>query len=134
MAKADRFSMSPGCFRTCRQGLGMNFQKQRAAVGLNGVTCQSAIAEPRPDVPQIAFLAERIGAKHTETFPEGRSAIDQYKVHVAPPKAKQKTVSDEFDRLGGGAQRWFCPSGLSLLCSTFWGGIRMYFPSSLRLA
>jgi hypothetical protein len=112
----------------------MHFQKQHAALGLNGVTCQSAVAEPRPDVPQIAFLAERIGAMRTETFPEGRPAVDHCKVHVAPPKAKQKTVSDEFDRPGGGAQRWFCPSGLSLLCSTFWGGIRMYFPSSLRLA
>jgi len=83
----------------------MHFQKQHAALGLNGVTCQSAVAEPRPDVPQIAFLAERIGAMRTETFPEGRPAVDHYKVHVAPPKAKQKTVSDEFDRPGGGAQR-----------------------------
>src|ERR1700730_15089913 len=55
-------------------------------------------------------------------------------LHVAPPNAKQNTVADGLKALGGSAQRWFLPSGLSLFFSTFLGGMRMYFPSSLRFA
>jgi len=53
---------------------------------------------------------------------------------MPPPNEKQNTASAGCKLFGGGAQRWFLPSGLSRLRSTFCGGIKMYFPSSLRLA
>ena len=92
-----------------------------------------AVAESRPDVSQIA-CANWLTAQHAGNLPERRPAIHQYESHVAPPNAKQNTISDGLEPLGGGAHRWFLPSGLSLFRSTFWGGIGMYFPSSLRFA
>jgi hypothetical protein len=77
-----------------------------------------AVGEPRPDFSQIA-RPDWLTAQHTERLRAWRPAIHQYESHVAPPKAKQNTVSDGWETLGGGAQRWFLPSGLSLFCSTF---------------
>ena len=67
---------------------------------------------------QIAF-ADRLRAFYAERSGAGRPAIYQYEPHVAPPGAKQYTVSVELLTLGGGAHRWFLPSGLSLFHSTF---------------
>ena len=53
------------------------------------VTIRIAVAETGPDVPHIAVMAYSLAAKPTETFAMGRPAVDQYEVHVAPPRAKQ---------------------------------------------
>lgn len=98
-----------------------------------GVAFVIAVKEPRPNFSQIA-RPDSFTAQHTKRLRSGRPAIHQYESHVAPPNAKQNTVSDGCKTLGGGAQRWFLPSGLSLFRSTFSGGTAMYFPSSLRFA
>jgi hypothetical protein len=103
------------------------------AFAVIGVAIMIAIGKPRPDFSQIA-RPDWGTAQHTADLRTGRPAIHQYESHVAPPNAKQNTVSDGCETLGGGAQRWFLPSGLSLFRSTFSGGMAMYFPSSLRLA
>ena len=63
-----------------------------------------AVGEPRPDFSQIV-RADWLTAKHTESMRTGRPAIYQHESHVAPPNAKQNTVSDGRNALGGGAQR-----------------------------
>ena len=111
----------------------MIFERQDGAFAVIGVAIMIAVGELRPDFSQIA-RPDWLAAQHTERLRTGRSAIHQYESHVAPPNAKQNTVSDACKPLGGGAQRWFLPSGLSLFRSTFSGGTGMYFPSSLRFA
>lgn len=111
----------------------MIFDGKDAALAVAGVAFVIAIAEPRPDLSQIA-RRDPLAAGHADGLRAGCPVIDQDEFHVEPPNAKQYTVSDEWNALGGGAQRWFLPSGLSLFRSTFWGGTGMYFPSSLRFA
>jgi hypothetical protein len=111
----------------------MIFDGKDAALAMAGVAFVITVAEPRPDLSQI-IRPDRLAAEHTDGLRAGSPAIDQDEFHVEPPNAKQYTVSDGWNALGGGAQRWFLPSGLSLFRSTFWGGTGMYFPSSLRLA
>ena len=111
----------------------MIFENKDGALAVFGVAIMIAVGEPCVDFSQIA-RPDRLTAQNTESLRAGRPAIDQYESHVAPPKAKQNTVSDGWKALGGGAHRWFLPSGLSLFRSTFSGGMGMYFPSSLRFA
>src|SRR5262245_19697689 len=92
-----------------------------------------AVGETRCQLAQVAPL-DWLAAQRAERLRPGCPAIDQDEFHVPPPNAKQNTVSDGFRPPGGGAQRWFRPSGLSRLCSTFRGGIRRYLPSSRRRA
>src|SRR3982074_144911 len=100
----------------------MNFESQNRRFAVSGVAPRIAVAEPRPDLPQIA-RPDWLTAQHTGRLLAGRPAIHQYESHrashVAPPNAKQNTVSDGREALGGGAQRWCRPSGLSLFRSTF---------------
>jgi hypothetical protein len=96
----------------------MNLESQHGALAVVGVAIMIAVGEPRPDFPQIV-RPDRLAAQHTKSLQAGPPAIHQYESHVAPPKVKQYTVSDGRLTLGGGAQRWFLPSGLSLLRSTF---------------
>ena len=63
-----------------------------------------AVGEVRPDLAQIA-CCDRPITHHTKGLRLGRPPIDQYESHVAPPNAKQNTVSDGCETLGGGAQR-----------------------------
>jgi len=63
-----------------------------------------AVGEVRPDFPQVACF-DRLIARHTEGLSAGRPLIYQHKSHVAPPNAKQNTVSAAWKTLGGGAQR-----------------------------
>ena len=63
-----------------------------------------AVGEVCSDFPQVACV-DRLIARHAERLPAWRPLIHQYKSHVAPPNAKQNTVSDEWKALGGGAQR-----------------------------
>jgi hypothetical protein len=111
----------------------MIFEGKDAALAVAGVAFAIAVAESRFDLSQIT-RRDRLAAGHADGLRAGCPAIDQDEFHVEPPNAKQYTVSDEGSALGGGAQRWFLPSGLSLFRSTFWGGTEMYFPSSLRFA
>src|SRR3979411_1683771 len=111
----------------------MILKDQDGALAVIGVAIMIAVGELCSDFSQIA-RADWLTAPPAERLPAGRPAIHQYESHVAPPNAKQNTVSDGWKALGGGAQRWFLPSGLSMFRSTFSAGIGMYFPSSLRLA
>jgi hypothetical protein len=111
----------------------MTFENQDGAFAVLGVAIMIAVGELRPDFSQIV-RPDRLMAQYTARLSAGRPAIHQYESHVAPPNAKQNTVSDGCKALGGGAQRWFLPSGLSLFRSTFSDGTGMYFPSSLRFA
>ena len=56
---------------------------------MKSVTIRIAVAEPGPDVPHIAVMADGLAAKPTETFSEWCPVVDQHEVHVAPPSAKQ---------------------------------------------
>src|SRR5262249_7119746 len=88
-----------------------------------------AVEEPRCKFSQIA-LPDRLTAQ----LMAGRPTIHDDEFHVPPPNEKQNTAAASWKLFGGGAQRWFRPSGLSRLRSTFCGGMGMYFPPSLRLA
>jgi hypothetical protein len=63
-----------------------------------------AVDEVRPDFSQVGCF-NRLIAHHTEGLRAGPPAIHQYEFHVAPPNAKQNTVSDGWKKLGGGAQK-----------------------------
>ena len=82
----------------------MIFEKQGGASAVIGVAIMIAIGEMRPDFSEVA-CPDWLAAQHTDGFLAGRPAIHQYESHVAPPNAKQNTVSDEWEILGGGAQR-----------------------------
>ena len=71
----DRFQM-PEHFPS--GGLGLIFEKHRRGAGLERVALSSAVAEPRPDVAQIAALADRRTAKLTEFCLNRGPAIDQH--------------------------------------------------------
>jgi hypothetical protein len=68
------------------------------------VAIEIAVGEVRPDFAQVACF-DRLIAHHADGRLAGQPLIDQYKSHVAPPNAKQNTVSDEWETLSGGAQR-----------------------------
>ena len=63
-----------------------------------------AVDEVRPDLSQVA-RSDWQTAHHTEALGAGRPAVHQGESHVAPPNAKQNTVSAGWRPLGGGAQR-----------------------------
>ena len=60
--------------------------KHHRIVALECIARLSAVTETRPDVAQIAALADPLAAKGTETLSERCSAIDHYEFHVMPPK------------------------------------------------
>ena len=80
------------------------FEKQDGARAVLRVAIRIAVDEVRPDFSQIA-CSDWLIALHTEGLWARRSAVHQDEPHVAPPNAKQNTVSDEGKTLGGGAQR-----------------------------
>ena len=82
----------------------MIFEKLSSACAVIGVAIMIAIGEMRPDFSEV-ICPDWLAAQHTDGFLAGRPAIHQYESHVAPPNAKQNTVSDEWEILGGGAQR-----------------------------
>jgi hypothetical protein len=61
-----------------------------------------AVDEVRPDLSQIAFF-DRLIAHHAEGLRAGRPAIHQDEFHLAPPDAKQNTVSVARGPPDGGA-------------------------------
>ena len=63
--------------------------KHHRIAGLKRVALSSAVTAPRPDVAQIAALADRLPAVRTEIFSKRHPAIDQHESHLAPPGAKQ---------------------------------------------
>ena len=69
-----------------------------------GVAVMIAVGELGPDFSQIA-RPDRLMTQYAARLWAGRPAIHQYESHVAPPNAKQNTVSDEWKTFGGGAQR-----------------------------
>src|SRR5580692_846606 len=89
-----------GCQRCSR--MICDGQDRTPAVG--GVAVMIAVEEPGPHFSKIA-CADCLTAQHTGGFLGGRPGIHQYELHVAPPSAKQNTVSDGLKALGGGAQR-----------------------------
>ena len=61
-----------------------------------------AVDEVRPDLSEIAFF-DRLIAHHAEGSRAGRPAIHLDESHLAPPDAKQNTVSVARRRSDGGA-------------------------------
>ena len=82
----------------------MTFDSHDGRFAVIGVATMIAVGEPRPDFSQIA-RSDWLTAQHTERLRAGRPAIYQDESHVAPPNAKQNTVSGGWKALGGGAQR-----------------------------
>ena len=82
----------------------MIFEKLGSACAVIGVAIMIAIGELRSDFSEVA-RPDWLAAQHTDGVLAGRPAIHQHEPHVAPPNAKQNTVSDEWEILGGGAQR-----------------------------
>ena len=68
------------------------FESHDGPFAVIGVASMVAIGEPRVDFSQIA-PPDRPAAQHTQRLRVGRPAIHQYESHVAPPNAKQYTVS-----------------------------------------
>ena len=89
-----------GCQRCSR----MVGERHDRAATVIGVAIMIAVAELCPDLSQIA-RTDWLPAKRAERLPAGRLVIHQYEFHVEPPRAKQNTVSDEWEIFGGGAQR-----------------------------
>jgi hypothetical protein len=71
----------------------MIFENQDGAFAVFGVAIMIAVRESGVDFSQIA-RPDRLTAQHAESSRAGGPAIDQNVSHVAPPKAKQNTVSD----------------------------------------
>ena len=69
-----------------------------------GIAIMTAIEEPGPDLSQIAG-SDQPAAQPAGRLRVGHPAVYQYELHVAPPSAKQNTVSDDCTAFGGGAQR-----------------------------
>ena len=82
----------------------MIFENQHSLFAVIGVAIMIAVGEPCPDFSQIAG-PDWVTAQHADRLRAGRCAIHQDESHVAPPNAKQNTVSDGCKTLGGGAQR-----------------------------
>ena len=79
-------------------------ENQERTLAVIFVAIVIAVGEVCSDFPQVA-CSDRLIARHTEGLSAGHPLIHQYKSHVAPPNAKQNTVSAERKTLGGGAQR-----------------------------
>ena len=80
------------------------FEKQEGAVAVIRVAIVITVSEVRPDFAQVA-CSDRLIAHQTEKLPAGWPSVHQDESHVAPPNAKQNTVLDGWEALGGGAQR-----------------------------
>ena len=74
------------------------------AIAVGCVAIMIAVWKPGPNFPQVG-RPNRLAALHAVASPTWRPAIHQNVSHVAPPNAKQNTVSDELKPAGGGAQR-----------------------------
>jgi hypothetical protein len=61
-----------------------------------------AVDQVRPDLAQVAF-SDRLTAHHAEGVRAGPPAIHQDESHLAPPDAKQNTVSVAWRPSDGGA-------------------------------
>jgi hypothetical protein len=82
----------------------MIFESLDGHFAVIGVAIMIAIGEPRPDFSQIV-RPDWLTTQHTERLRTRRPAIHQYKPHVAPPNAKQNSVSDGCKTLGEEAQK-----------------------------
>ena len=82
----------------------MTLESQNGFLAVIGIAMMVAVRQPRLDLSEIA-APDRPAAQHTRGLCAGRPPIHQYESHVAPPSAKQNTVSDGWKALGGGAQR-----------------------------
>ena len=82
----------------------MTLDSQDGPPAVIGIASMIAVGELRVDFAQIA-RPDWPAAQHTQGLWAGCPAVHQYESHVAPPNAKQYTVSDGWNALGGGAQR-----------------------------
>ena len=83
----------PRCGEGCVCCSRMIFESQDGAFAVLGVAIMIAVGEPRLDLSQIA-RPDRLAAQRAAGLPARRPAIHQNEPHVAPPNAKQNTVSD----------------------------------------
>jgi len=70
----------------------MPLESQDGSFAVIGVAVMVAVRQPRLDFSQIA-RPDRLTAQHTQGLRVGRPAVHQNESHVAPPNAKQNTVS-----------------------------------------
>jgi hypothetical protein len=82
----------------------MPLEGQDGSFAMIGIAIMVAVGELRLDFSQIA-RPDWPAAQHTQGLRARRPPVHQYESHVAPPNAKQYTVSDGWNALGGGAQR-----------------------------
>lgn len=82
----------------------MPLESLDGSLAVIGIAVLVAVRQPRLDFSQIA-PPDRPAAQHALGLCAGRPSVHQYESHVAPPNAKQNTVSDGWNALGGGAQR-----------------------------
>jgi hypothetical protein len=82
----------------------LTFEKQDGAFAVICVAIVIAVDEVRPDFSQVA-CPDWLTALRTEGLRAGRPFIHHDESHVAPPNAKQNTVSVGWGPSGGGAQR-----------------------------
>ena len=82
----------------------MTLESQHGFLAVIGIAIMVAVRQPRLDLSQVA-RPDWPAAQHTQGLCAGRPPVHQYESHVAPPSAKQNTVSDGWKVLGGGAQR-----------------------------
>jgi hypothetical protein len=71
---------------------------------MSDVAIVIAVDAVRPDFSQVV-RSDGLVARHAQGSRARRPPIHQNESHVAPPDAKQNTVSDGSERSGGGAQR-----------------------------
>jgi hypothetical protein len=82
----------PAGGEACSRCSGPAFEDQERSPAVIFVAIVITVGEVCPDFPQVACL-DRLIARRTERMPAWRPLIHQYKSHVAPPSAKQNTVS-----------------------------------------
>ena len=71
----------------------MIFDSLNRALTVFGVTSVVTVGEAGFDFSQVA-PSDQLAAQRAERLRAGRSTVHQNESHVAPPNAKQNTVSD----------------------------------------
>jgi hypothetical protein len=80
----------------------LTFEKKDGVFAVSYVAIVIAVDEVRPDFSQVV-RSDGLMARQAQGSCARRPPIHQNESHVAPPNAKQNTVSDGRERSGGGA-------------------------------
>ena len=82
----------------------MALNQLNGANAMGRVTIVVAVGKLGSDFSKVGH-PDRLATPYAVGLPTWRPAIHQNVSHVAPPNAKQNTVSDELNPTGGGAHR-----------------------------